>query len=103
MYSEDVNGNNPLELACIRGYLHYADQAPSDGPTYRYKVLELLLDPEINMEENVGGIKRKRFFDLSDKTLLARRKRNRGNSPLHWAAYFNDKDSFGLLFQENPS
>lgn len=42
-YSEDKNGNNALELACIRGYNSYSGALSETGRTKRYEVVARLL------------------------------------------------------------
>ena len=102
IYSEDSNGNNPVELACIQGFNTDRFIRTDDGTTYRYEVLKLLLDPNTNTIEKDGKNKDKKLFDFSTESLYKRKKINRGNVPLHWALYWNDMHSFYLLFNENP-
>ena len=100
IYSEDNNGNNPIELACIRGYNTDRFLRTKEGKTFRYEVLKLLLSQ--NDTETVEKKKDKKLFDFSTESLYKRKKINRGNVPLHWALYWNDMHSFYLLFNENP-
>lgn len=114
-YQEDINGNNAVELACIRGYnnnpleVHTHDSGLATTSSRRYFVIKILLSFKIT------GLAAKRKilpgqnpaeefhpFGVTQEKQKGREVYNRGNVPLHWSIYWNDADLTYLLFENNP-
>lgn len=102
--SYDVNGDSPLDLACIRGfdahdkeqYLdenYYPDKPEGSRSRYtskRYQIVKRLLV----FRDYKGG----NVFDITKDTI-----RKKMNTPLHWAIYWTDIDLAELVFCEFPA
>ena len=77
---EDNQGNNPLMLACVRGYNHDATEL-SDGTDRKQKIVQMLMDQGANIKMYArDGI----------------------NNPLHWSCYFGDLMVTRLLVDKIP-
>jgi ankyrin repeat protein len=100
-YSEDKNGNNALELACIRGYNSYSGALAESNRTKRYEVIARLMGINHGPKSLIKDAPSQTDFSIATKTLQGRRSINRGNTPLHWAAYWKDKDIFKLMIDIN--
>ena len=89
----DVNGDTPLDLACIRGFdARENEMYKQEDGTYtskRYQAVKRLLE----YKDWNGKI----VFDI-DKTTI----RKKMNTPLHWAIYWTDIDLAELVFCEFP-
>lgn len=88
----DVNGDDPVNLACIRGFDERVDEQVFDEEIGRYvsrrfKVAKLLLDYRAKDGTNELVIR----YDKLRKGL---------NSPLHWAIYWTDIDLADYVYQE---
>lgn len=92
--TKDINGDNPLELACIRGFDENQDEKIHDeelgrSVSPRFKVAKLLIDY--------------RGKDGEDEITIQYDKLRKGlNSPLHWAIYWTDIDLADCVYQECP-
>ena len=100
----DVNGDSPLDLACIRGFdvnetekhkdeNYYPDAEIGFKSKYtskRYQVVKRLLE----YKDHNGKI----VFDITKGTC-----RKRMNTPLHWAIYWTDLELAELVFCEFPA
>ena len=90
----DINGDNPLELACIRGYdarktEYYFDKKLGYRTSKRYKVVSMLLDY--------------RNSDMEQEIFIKVEKLKKdANTPLHWAIYWSDIDLASLVFEQCP-
>ena len=113
-YSEDVNGNNALELACIRGYNNTPKERQSHqnghqtNITKRYFVIKLLLDHKeplvLKKGKKAPQTPNETFvnpFKISKEISEKRQVQNRGNNPLHWAMYWNDSDLSYLVYAQD--
>lgn len=114
VYSEDINGNNALELACIRGYNNTTKERHIHANGYqtniskRFFVIKLLLgykEPEPVKKKSQQYEKPKEFhpFKISQAISKKRGVQNRGNNPLHWAMYWNDADLAYLIYTQDIS
>ena len=92
--TKDVNGDSPLDLACVRGFdqnknEYYTDPNTREDTSKRFVVVKLLLD-----YRNWYGRKE---FKITIEGLV------KGlNSPLHWSIYWADLHLANLVYNECP-
>jgi ankyrin repeat protein len=89
--TRDINGDTPLELACIRGFDGSQEESFTREDGYvvsrRFKVAQQLLE-----YVNKNG---------EQEITIEYRKLKKGlNSPLHWAIYWTDIDLAELVYKE---